>query len=96
MAKRIVDAFGSDTLRIMEEEPERLAEIKGISIRKAEEIYSQYNEKRELRDAVIFMQQYNISNQLAVKIYNEYKDEVYNIIRTNPYRLASDIRGIGF
>lgn len=96
MAKRIVDAFGSNTLRIMEEEPERLAEIKGISIRKAEEIYSQYNEKRELRDAVIFMQQYNISNQLAVKIYNEYKDEVYNIIRTNPYRLASDIRGIGF
>lgn len=96
MAKRIVDTFGSDTLHIMEEEPERLAEIKGISIRKAEEIYSQYNEKRELRDAVIFMQQYNISNQLAVKIYNEYKDEVYNIIRTNPYRLASDIRGIGF
>ncbi len=96
MAKRIVDKFGADTLRIMQDEPERLAEIKGISMRKAEEIYLQYYEKKELRDAVIFMQQYNISNRLAVKIYNEYKDEVYNIIRTNPYRLASDIKGVGF
>ncbi len=96
MAKRIVEKFGGDTFRIMEEEPERLAEIKGISLNMAAKIYEQYNEKREMREAVIFLQQYGISNQLAVKIYNEYREEVYSVIRTNPYRLASDIRGVGF
>ena len=96
MANRIVSHFGSDTMRIMEEEPERLAEIKGISMRKAEEIYAQYNEKKEMRDAIMFMQKYNISNQLAVKIYNEYKEEVYHILSTNPYKLAQDIKGVGF
>lgn len=96
MAKRIVDKFGEDTFRIMEEEPERLAEVKGISINTAARIYEQYNEKREMREAVIFLQKYGISNQLAVKIYNEYKEEVYSVIKTNPYRLADDIRGVGF
>lgn len=96
MAKRIVEKFGEDTFRIMEEEPERLAEIKGISMNMAGKIYEQYSEKREMREAVIFLQQYGISNRLAVRIYNEYKEEVYNVIKTNPYRLASDIKGIGF
>ena len=95
-AKRIVEKFGPDTLRIMDEEPERLAEIKGISKRKAREIGLQQEEKKELRNALIFMGEYGISNALAVKIYNQYQDEIYSIIRTNPYRLADDITGIGF
>ena len=95
-AKRIIEKFGADTLRILDEEPERLAEIKGISKRKAQEIGLQQEEKKELRNALIFLGEYGISNALAVKIYNQYQEEVYSIIRTNPYRLADDISGIGF
>ena len=95
-AKRIVEKFGPDTLRILDEEPERLAEIKGISKRKAQEIGVCQEEKKELRNALIFLGEYGISNALAVKIYNQYQDEIYSIIRTNPYRLADDISGIGF
>ena len=95
-ARRIVEKFGSDTLRIIDEEPERLAEIKGISLKKAKEIGQQQEEKKELRSALIFLGEYGISNTLAVKIYNEYQEDVYDIIRTNPYKLADDIEGIGF
>ena len=95
-AKRIVERFGADTLRIMDEEPERLSEIKGISKRKAQEIGLCQEEKKELRNALIFLGEYGISNALAVKLYNEYQGEIYSIIRTNPYRLADDISGIGF
>ena len=96
LAARIVRRFREDTFRIIEEEPERLAEIKGISRRKAMEISDQVAEKRELRQAMIFLQQYGISLTLAVKIYQQYGQEVYGIIRENPYRLADDINGIGF
>ena len=96
MAARIVRRFKEDTFRIIEEEPERLAEIKGISSRKAMEIASQVNEKRDLRQAMIFLQQYGITMNLAVKVYQAYGQDIYSIIRENPYRLADDIDGVGF
>lgn len=96
LAARIVRRFKEDTFRIIEEEPERLAEIKGISERKAMEIADQVNEKRDLRQAMIFLQQYGITMNLAVKVYQAYGQEVYGIIRENPYRLADDIEGVGF
>jgi exodeoxyribonuclease V alpha subunit len=96
LAARIVRRFKSETFRIIEEEPERLVEIKGISERKAMEIADQVSEKRELRQAMIFLQQYGISLTLAVKIYQQYGQEVYRIMKENPYQLADDINGIGF
>ena len=96
LAARIVRRFKSDTFRIIEEEPERLVEIKGISERKAMEIADQVSEKRDLRQAMIFLQQYGISLTLAVKIYQQYGQDVYRIMKENPYQLADDINGIGF
>lgn len=96
LAARIVRRFKEDTFRVIEEEPERLAEIKGISERKAMEIADQVNEKRDLRQAMIFLQQYGITMNLAVKVYHAYGQEVYGIIKENPYRLADDIDGVGF
>lgn len=96
LAKRIVKHFGKDTFYIMENEPERLAEIKGISSRIAQEIGTQVYEKRQMREAFIFLQQYGINNNLAVKIYDFYKDRVYGVLRENPYMLAEDISGVGF
>ncbi len=96
LAGRIVRHFKNDTLRIMEEEPERLVEIKGISERKAREISAQMEDKKDLRKAMIFLQQYGINTSLAVKIYSQYGQNVYSIIKENPYRLADDINGVGF
>lgn len=96
LAARIVRRFKSDTFRIIEEEPERLAEVKGISERKAMEISDQVAEKRDLRQAMIFLQKYGITLNLAVKIYQTYGQEVYGILQENPYRLADDIDGVGF
>jgi len=96
MASRIVKRFKKDTFRIIEEEPERLAEIKGISEKKAKEIASQVEEKKDMRKAMIFLQQYGISTTLAVKIYQQYGCEVYRILKQNPYQLADDIKGVGF
>lgn len=96
LAARIVRRFKADTFRIIEEEPERLVEVKGISERKAREIAEQMEEKKDLRKAMIFLQQYGISTTLAVKIYSQYGQNIYNIVKENPYRLADDITGIGF
>lgn len=96
LADRIVKKFGDDTFRIMEEEPERLAEVRGISERKAREIAVQVGEKQEQRRVMMFLQQYGVSNALSVKIYNKYGDETFNVINENPYMLADDIRGVGF
>lgn len=96
LATRIVKKFGEDTFRIIEEEPERLVEVKGISERKAQEIAVQMEEKKDLRDALVYLQQFGISNTLAVKIYNTYGMNLYGVMKENPYRLAEDISGIGF
>ena len=96
IAKRIVKRFKADTLRIMEEEPERLSEVKGISERIARDISIQFDEKRDMRNAMIFLQKYNITGNLAVKIFQEYGNRMNDIIKENPYRLAEDISGVGF
>ncbi|MBS7302653.1 MAG: ATP-dependent RecD-like DNA helicase [Lachnospiraceae bacterium] len=96
LAKRIVKKFGSDTFRIMEEEPERLAEIKGISERKAMEIGGLMENRKELRDAMVFLQKYGITNNLALKVYDAYGMRLYSVIQENPYQLAEEIDGIGF
>ncbi len=96
LAARIVKKFGRDSFRVVEEEPERLVEIKGISERKAREIAEQMLEKKDVREAYVFLQKYGISNTLAVKIFNRYGMELYGIMKENPYKLAEDIDGIGF
>ncbi len=96
LASRIVDKFGADAFRIIEEEPERLAEVRGISERKAREIAVQMEEKRDLRDALVYLQKYGISNTLAVKIYDKYGIGLYEVMKENPYQLAEDIHGVGF
>jgi len=96
LAKRIVKKFKEDTFRIIEEEPERLSEIKGISERKAREIASQLEEKKDMRKAMIYLQKYGISTKLAAKIYQHYGMKVYQVLEENPYQLADNIEGVGF
>ncbi|MBQ7782190.1 MAG: ATP-dependent RecD-like DNA helicase [Lachnospiraceae bacterium] len=96
LAARIVKKFGEDTFRIMEEEPERLVEIKGISERIAREISVQMEEKKDMREAFLFLQQFGITNALAVKIYNTYGNRLYTVLQENPYKMAEDIDGVGF
>ena len=96
LAARIVRRFGDDTMRIVEEEPERLAEIKGISEKKAMEIAEQMTEKADMRRAMIFLQKYGISMNLGARIYQKYGQTVYSVLQENPYRLAEDISGVGF
>ena len=96
LAKRVVKKFKMDTFRVIEEEPERLIEIKGISERMAQEIAAQFHEKQAMRQAMIFLSQYGIATNYAVKIFNEYGDRLYDVIKTNPYKMADDISGIGF
>lgn len=96
LAARMVRHFKEDTFRIMEEEPERLVEVKGISQRKAQEIAEQVEGKKDLRKAMIFLQQYGIGTSLAVKIYSRYGSQIYTIVKENPYKLADDIAGVGF
>ncbi len=96
LAARIVRKFGKDTFRVIEEEPERLAEIRGISERGAQEIAAQVEEKKEMRQAMIFLQQFGITLALAAKVYQTYGPQIYTIIRENPYRMADDIQGVGF
>ncbi len=96
MAARIVERFGEDTFRIIEEEPERLAEIKGISVRKAREITDQLVAKREQRSAMLYLQQFGITQALADKIYQKYGNGLYGIMKNNPYQLAEEIPAVGF
>ena len=96
LAARIMKRFGEDTMRIMEEEPERLAEIKGISRKKARDIAVQMEEKSQLQNEMIFLTQYGISLKLCLKIHQKYHDEIYTVLQNNPYRLAEDIEGVGF
>ena len=96
LAGRIVKKFKEDTFRIMEEEPERLAEIKGISEKKAREIAVQVEEKKDMRKAMIYLQKYGITTTLAAKIYQYYGQNVYKVLEENPYQMAEHIQGIGF
>lgn len=96
LAKKIVEQFEEDTFRIIEEEPERLEEVKGISMAKAQSIAEIFYNQRTMRQAIIFLQEYNISLTYGMKIYEHYKDKTYQVVKENPYKLAEDIYGIGF
>lgn len=96
LAARIVKKFGDDTFRVIEEEPERLTEVKGISERKAQEIAVQMEERKDLREALVYLQQFGISNALAVKIYDTYGTRLYSVMKENPYQLSEDVPGVGF
>lgn len=96
LAGKIVKKFKEDTFRVIEEEPERLVEIKGISERKAREISVQIEEKKDMRQAMLYLQKYGISATLAAKIYQHYGQNVYHVIEENPYQLADHISGVGF
>ena len=96
LAGRIVRKFKDDTFRIIEEEPERLAEVKGISERKAREISEQVEEKKDMRKAMIYLQKYGISLALAAKIYEHYGQSVYRVMEENPYQIADHVQGVGF
>ena len=96
LAARIVKKFGDGTFRVLEEEPERLVQVKGISERKAMELGSQVAEKRDMRQAMLFLQKYGISLNLSAKIFKQYGTELYKVVEENPYRLADDIAGVGF
>lgn len=96
LAGKIVESFGDDTFRIIEEEPERLEEVKGISMQKAQQIAEIFYEQRSMRQAILFLQEYQISLTYGLKIYDFYKEKTYQVVRENPYRLAEDIYGIGF
>lgn len=96
LAARIVKRFGEDTFNIIEREPERLAEIKGISMKMAISTSEQFMEKQKMRQAMLFLQDFGISMNMAVKVYKFYGDDVYEILRNNPYKLAENISGIGF
>ncbi len=96
LAARIVRKFGKDTFSIIEREPERLAEVKGISQKMAVSIANQFHEKEQMRQAMLFLQGYGISMNLAVKIFQFYGEEMYEVLKQNPYRLAEDIAGVGF
>ena len=96
LAKRITEKFGEHTFRIMEEEPERLSEIKGISMRKAIAIAEAFEKKAGSRQAISFLSQYDITPNISQKIYERYKDRVYTVVKTNPYKLIEDIEGLGF
>ena len=96
LAKRIVQTFGDETLEVMAKEPERLAEVRGISMKGAMELGAQFQEQTYLRDTMIFLQQYGITPALSMKIYKQYKENTITVMRTNPYALADQVRGIGF
>ncbi len=96
LAKRIIDQFGEETLDILENDPIRLSEVKGISVNKAKLIGEEYFHQGELRNAFIFLSEYKISFNFCMKIYNKYKGKTYDIIKGNPYLLAEDITGISF
>lgn len=96
VAARIVRHFKKDTFKIIDEEPERLAEIKGISSKKAREIGILMQERKAQREAMIFLQEKGISPAMSIKIYDTYGDGLYGIINNNPYQLAEDVDGLGF
>jgi len=96
MAERLVKAFGLETLEIIDKHPERLFEVEGIGRVRSEQIRSAWVEQRAIKDVMVFLQSHGVSTSHAIKIYKRYKDKAIAVVRQNPYRLASDIFGIGF
>src|SRR6266566_170843 len=95
-AERIVAHFGEQTLAIIEQQPERLSEVKGISTKDREQIIQSWVEQNEVKELHLFLQSHDVSINLATRIYKQYGQESIKIIRENPYKLADDVSGIGF
>lgn len=95
-AKKIVDRFGLDSLDIIQYNPERLKEVEGIGDKKLKRIVEAYDEQREIRDIMVYLQQYDISINNGIKIYKKYGTETIKVVSENPYRLSEDVHGIGF
>lgn len=95
-AKNIVDTFKEDTLEVIEFNPSKLTIVRGISASKAVKIAEAFKEIKKMQNAVMFLQKYNITTNMAVKIYKKYLDRVEEVLNTNPYKLVEDIDGIGF
>lgn len=95
-AKKIVDRFGIDSLDIIQFNPERLKEIDGIGDKKLQRIIEAYDEQREIRDIMVYLQQFDISTNYGIKIYKKYGNETIRVINENPYKLSEDVYGIGF
>ncbi len=95
-AKRIVEEFGLDTLAVMEFNPVKLSKVKGISKQKAIEISNAYNDMKEMQNVIMFLQTNQISTNMAIKIYNIYKEKTIELVKSNPYQLVEDVEGIGF
>lgn len=96
MAARIVERFGDASLDILDNEPERLLEIEGIGEKKAEQIHISWTEQKEIRDVMLFLQQYGIGTGYAIRVFKQYGAASVQVLTENPYRLATDIFGIGF
>src|SRR6266704_6650990 len=95
-AQRIVEQFGEQTLAIIEQQPERLSEVKGISVKDREQIAKSWAEQGEIKELHLFLQSHDVSMNLATRIYKQYGQESIKVVRENPYKLAQDVHGIGF
>lgn len=95
-AEAIVKKFKENTLEVIEFNPEKLVEVRGISKKKAELISESLVEVRDMQNAMVFLQGYNISTTIALKIYEIYKNSTIEVVKTNPYRLVEEVNGIGF
>lgn len=96
LAERIVDEFGAGTMWVIENEPERLMDVRGISKKKMQMVVSAWAEQQAVKDVMVFLKTYNVGNAYAAKIYKEYGADTISILRNNPYVMADDIKGIGF
>ncbi|HZD72240.1 MAG TPA: helix-hairpin-helix domain-containing protein, partial [Actinomycetes bacterium] len=96
LAERIVDHFGTDTLRVIEEQPQRLIEVPGLGSKRTAMIGAAWEEQRAVKEVMVFLQGVGVSTSLAVRIYKRYRDEAIDVVRREPYRLAADVWGVGF
>lgn len=96
LAARITSAFGARTVEILNHEPEKLKEVEGIGSAKLKEIVSSWSDHKKIRDLIMFLQEHGVSTNLATKIYRQYGDRAFTVLKTNPYQLSLDIWGIGF
>ncbi len=96
MAKRMVKVYGLDTLSIIENSPERLSEVEGIGLKRIGMITDAWEEQKEVKDIMLFLQDHGVSATYSAKIFRQYGKKSIEVLKDNPYRLAADIRGIGF
>jgi ribosomal protein S13 len=95
MAERIVDHFGEATLEVIEEDPSRLVEVPGLGPKRTAMITAAWAEQQAIKEVMVFLQGMEVSTSLGVRIYKTYRDQAIEVVRREPYRLASDVWGIG-